>query len=136
MSIEKMHWIENEETAKQRVEQAKKLKEQVKKGASLRFEAFLTSRQAEWVLDMVEKGDFLDPSEAIFVFMQQAQELDEHDDLKLELLKKSIDEGLADVEAGRTVPLEDAFRKIEEKAQNRPKPVVWEKIKQPDTEEA
>ncbi len=48
------HWVESEETARQRVEQVKSLKEQACKGG-LRFEAYLTADLAEWILDMVER---------------------------------------------------------------------------------
>lgn len=36
---------------------------------------------AEWVLTQVERGRFLDPSEAVFAAMQAFMELDGHPDL-------------------------------------------------------
>lgn len=45
------------------IAQAGSLREQARKGG-LRFEVFLPSGLAEWVLDLVERGVFTDPSEA------------------------------------------------------------------------
>lgn len=73
MASEK-HWLETDKTAQQRVDQARSLKEQAKTGG-LKFEAYLPSSLAEWVLDMVEDGVFLDPCEAIFVYMGQAKDI-------------------------------------------------------------
>lgn len=46
------------------------LRQQASEGG-LKFEAYLPSGLAEWVLDMVEKGIFRDPAEAVFVYMQK-----------------------------------------------------------------
>ena len=50
------------------IAQAKALREQACKGG-LSFEVFLPSGLAEWVLDFVERGVFVDPSEAVFVML-------------------------------------------------------------------
>ncbi len=123
-------WMETPKTAQQRIEQARKLKKQAKTGG-LKFEAYLTSDLAEWVLDMVEKGDFADPCEAVFVFMGQAKELDECDDLKLELLKKRINKGVKDIEEGRTYSAEEVENYLEKAINEKTEPAVWKKIEQP-----
>lgn len=51
------------ELVAQSVAQAKALRKQAKKGG-LRFEAYLPSRLAVWLLGLVERGLFLDPDEA------------------------------------------------------------------------
>lgn len=43
--------------------QAKALRETARKGG-LKFEAYLPPWLAEWMLDMIERGVFTDPSEA------------------------------------------------------------------------
>ena len=48
---ENKHWLENEETAQQRIEQARTLKNHASKGG-LKFEAYLTPDLAVWVLDI------------------------------------------------------------------------------------
>ncbi len=123
------HWIESEETARQRVEQVKSLKKQVCKGG-LRFEAYLTADLAEWILDMVENGVFVDPSEAVFVFMQQAKDIAPYDDLKEEILRRRIDQGLKDVDERRTSSMEEVRERVDQYAKNKTEPAVWNKIAQ------
>lgn len=71
------------------VEQAKRLRDQAAKGG-LRFEAYLPPGLAEWLLDRIERGKFLDPSEAVFVILGEHEELEPHADLRQELFKRSI----------------------------------------------
>jgi hypothetical protein len=47
------------------IAQAKALREQASEGG-LRFEVFLPPGLAEWILDLVALGVFVDPSEAVF----------------------------------------------------------------------
>jgi antitoxin ParD1/3/4 len=93
------HWMETEETAQQRITQARLLKEGARTGG-LKFEAYLTPDIAEWVLDMVEQGDFIDPSEAVFVFMGQAKDIEPHQDLKEEIFRRRIAKGIEEAEQG------------------------------------
>lgn len=69
--------------------QAKALRETARKGG-LRFEAYLPPRLAEWMLDMIERGIFTDPSEAVFVILGEHKELQPHRDLRDELLRRMI----------------------------------------------
>jgi hypothetical protein len=121
------HWIETDETAQQRIDQARRLKDQAKTGG-LKFEAYLTPDLAGWVLDMVEEGIFVDPCEAIFVYMGQAKDIEPHDDLKEEILRRRIQEGIDDAEGGRTYTADEVKQHLEEVRRRRAAPAVWKKI--------
>jgi hypothetical protein len=56
------------------VAQAIALREQAKAGR-LRFSVYLPPGLAEWMLGLLENETFVDPSEAVFVLLQEAQEL-------------------------------------------------------------
>ena len=56
----------------------------------LRFQAYLPPALALWLLDRIEKGMFIDPSEAVFVLVDEARELEPHLDLRQDLLKRRI----------------------------------------------
>ena len=121
------HWMESDETAKMRIDQAKALREKVAKGSGLSFETYLVPSQAEWILKMVEDGIFVDPSETIFVLMQEAQELSAHEDLRTELLNRSLQKSIDDPRPG--IPAEEVMKEMEEKMKEpRPETVTWEKI--------
>ena len=130
---ENRHWLEDEETARQRVEQARTLKTQARTGG-LKFEAYLPSGIAEWVLDMVEKGDFIDPCEAVFVFMKQAKDIDPYDDIKIEIIKKRVGEGIKDLEEGRVHDIDEVMERLKKDIGNGTKPAVWKKIPQKEAE--
>lgn len=121
------HWLETDETAQQRIHQARDLKEQAKTGG-LKFEAYLPPNLAEWVLDMVEEGIFIDPCEAIFVYMGQAKDIEPHDDLKEEILRRRIQQGIDDAEAGRTYTADEVKQHLEEARRRRTAPAIWKKI--------
>jgi len=70
-----------------RIAQARALKEQAGKGG-LRFEAYLAPGLAEWLLDLIERGVFADPSEAVFVIFGEHRDLEPHADLRRELLSR------------------------------------------------
>jgi antitoxin ParD1/3/4 len=72
-----------------RIAQAKALREQAGKGG-LRFEAYLPPDLAEWLLGLIERGVFADPSEAVFVILGEHRDLEPHDDLRRELLSRSL----------------------------------------------
>jgi antitoxin ParD1/3/4 len=77
------------------IAQAKALREQASQGG-LRFEAYLPSGLAEWILDLVAEGVFTDPSEAVFVMLGEQRELEPHADLRQEILKRSLQAALDD----------------------------------------
>jgi Arc/MetJ-type ribon-helix-helix transcriptional regulator len=71
-----------------RIAQARALRAQAGAGG-LRFEAYLPPRLAEWLLDLIARGDFADPSEAVFVILGEHRELEPHADLREEALRRS-----------------------------------------------
>ena len=121
------HWKKTDETAQQRIDQARSLKDQAKTGG-LKFETYLTPDLAEWVLDMVEEGIFIDPCEAVFVYMGQAKDIEPHDDLKKELLRRRIHEGIDDAEDRRTYTADEVQQHLEEVRRRRTAPAIWKKI--------
>ena len=94
----------------------------------LRFEAYLPPRLAEWVIALVDQDVFHSPTEAVFVAMQSFQELDEHPDLKQELLKRAIQKGIDSAKEGGGIPAEQVMERLrQEMARPRPEPAVWDK---------
>lgn len=121
------HWAETEETAAMRVEQAKALRRKAAQGSGLSFEVFLTPDLAEWILSMVEMGEFIDPGEAVYVLMQQAKELSPHDDLRKELLSRMLQ--AAEDNPSPLIPGEEAFERLEDIIKEPvQETVVWKKI--------
>ncbi len=109
------------------IAQAKALREQASKGG-LRFEVYLPSSLAEWVLDFVERGVFTDPSEAVFVILGEHQELEPHADLREECLRRTLDASMDDPHPGFTMEEVNAsMRKLFEEP--RPEPAVWQQRK-------
>ncbi|GFE77290.1 CopG family transcriptional regulator [Novosphingobium sp. TCA1] len=107
-------------------DQAKALREQARAGG-LRFETYLTGDQADWLLERVECGLFIDPSEAVFAIVQNFRELEPHRALRDELLGRMLDASAADLESAR--PADEVFDELRrELAQPRPEPPRWEKI--------
>lgn len=106
--------------------QAKALRDQARAGG-LRFEAYLTSNQAHWLLEHIERGRFADPSEAVFLIVQNFMELEPHRDLHDELLRRSIQAAADDPRPG--IPHEEVQAEMQRRfAEPRPEPARWEKI--------
>src|SRR3546814_19587985 len=88
---------------------AKALRAQACAGG-LRFEAYLTGDQADWLLSRIERGMFADPSEAVFAIVKNFIDMAPHPDLSDELLRRQLDgsikRGIQTAEAGpvRTPP--------------------------------
>lgn len=113
-------------------DQARALREQAR-AAGLLFEAYLTSDLADWLLAQIERGRFADPSEAVFLIVQNFIEMEPHRDLRDELLRRtldaSIERGLEDVQAGRVHDADEVFDELLRKmAEPRPEAARWEKI--------
>jgi antitoxin ParD1/3/4 len=87
--------IYDEATRRHGVEQAKALREQARAGG-LRFEAYLPSDLAEWLLDQVESGMFVDPGESVFVMLTEQPDLEPHADLREEILRRSCQAAMDD----------------------------------------
>src|SRR3546814_3475241 len=71
-------------------DQAKALREQARAGG-LRFEAYLTGDQADWLLERIERGMFADPSEAVFAIVKNFIEMEPNHDLSDELLRRRLE---------------------------------------------
>lgn len=90
----------------------------------LRFQAYLPAKLALWLLDRIEQGMFIDPSEAVFVLLHEARELEQHSDLRQELLKRRILSAADDPRP--SIPAEEFMAKFEAtRKKPRPEPAVW-----------
>jgi antitoxin ParD1/3/4 len=115
-------WPSAEEKAKSAA-QAKALRTQAEKGG-LRFSAYLPPGLADWLLGLVEKGIFHDPSEAVFVILGEHRDLEPHADLRRELLSRTLQAAMDDPRPG--IPAEEVFKKLKE-TRPLPEPAVWKK---------
>lgn len=107
--------------------QAKALREQASKGG-LRFETYLPPELAKWVLDLVERGIFTDPGEAVFVFLRERKDLEPHADLRQEILSRSIEAALNDPRP--PIPGEKVREWLEKLASEpQPEAAIWRQRK-------
>lgn len=107
------------------VAQAKALRDQASQ-SGLRFEVYLPASLAKWVLDFVERGVFIDPSEAVFVMLGEQKDLEPHADLREEILRRSLEA------AKKETPIStEEFRSRIEHLETKPRaePAVWHKQK-------
>jgi len=117
-------WPSAEVKAKN-IAQAKALRERAKDGG-LCFSAYLPPRLADWLLGLVERGVFADPSEAAFVIFGQYRELEPHTDLRRELLNRSLQAAIDDPRP--CIPAEEVFQNLRERLASPQQPAaVWEK---------
>jgi len=90
----------------------------------LRFDVYLPPGLAEWVLDLVARGVFDDPSEAVFIGMTDYRELTPHTDLRQELMQRMVQAAIDDPRP----PIEGAevFARLQ-KLLNEPlpEPAIW-----------
>ena len=104
--------------------QAKALREQARKGG-LRFAAYLPSDLADWMLDMIERGIFTDPSEAVFVILGEHKELQPHRDLREELLRRMIQASIDDPGPWHT--FDEVRARLEQIIASKDPPAYWQK---------
>lgn len=105
------------------IAQAKALRQQACDGG-LRFEAYLPPTLATWLLEKIERGIFRDPSEAVFVLLSEAEELEPHADLRKELLHRRLEAAIDDPRP--SVPLEQVRDELRKKfAGPQPEPAAW-----------
>jgi antitoxin ParD1/3/4 len=103
--------------------QAKALRKQAAEGG-LRFEAYLPPQLAEWLLERIEKGVFLNPSEAVFVLLGEHEELEPHIDLRQELLRRRLNAAIDDPRP--RIPAQQVFDELRAKLAAPPsEPAVW-----------
>ena len=90
----------------------------------MRFEAYLPPQLAEWLLDRIEKGVFLDPSEAVFVLLGEHEDLEPHRDLRQELLRRRLNAAIDDPRP--SIPAQQVFDELRKKmTAPLPEPAVW-----------
>lgn len=94
--------------------------------AACGLKPYLPPSQALWLLDLIEQGKFLDPSEAVFLILSEHKELEPHADLRRELLKRNIEAAADDPRPG--ISSEEMMKRLREVTkQPRPEPARWEK---------
>jgi antitoxin ParD1/3/4 len=91
----------------------------------LRFSAYLPPGLADWLLGLIEKGTFHDPSEAVFVILGEHQDLEPHTDLRREILARSLQAAIDDPRP--SIPAEEVFKELRELCALPLEPAVWEK---------
>jgi hypothetical protein len=106
------------------IAQAKALKDQAGKGG-LRFEAYLPPELAMWLLGLIERGVFTDPSEVAFVILGEHKDLEPHADLRQEALRRSIQAATDDPHPGFSI--EDVRQQLEKLRTERQAPAVWQR---------
>ena len=90
----------------------------------LRFEAYLPSDLATWILDKIARGVFASPSEAVFVMLGEQQELEPHADLRQEALRRTIQAAMDDPRP--SIPADEVMRQFRQKLEEpQPKPAMW-----------
>jgi antitoxin ParD1/3/4 len=119
----KNEWSSAEEKAKN-IAQAKALRAQAEKGG-LRFSVYLPPGLADWLLRLIEKGIFLDPSEAVFVILGEHKDLEPHTDLRREIRARSLQAATDDPRP--SIPAEQVFKELREFRALPREPAVWEK---------
>lgn len=106
---------------------ARSLREQARKGG-LRFEVYLPSSLADWVLDLVESGVFTDLGEAVFVILGEHRDLEPHADLREEILRRTLQAAMDDPHPGFTLDeVKERIGKL--MSEPRAEPAVWRQRK-------
>ncbi len=107
-------------------EQARALREPARAGG-LRFEAYLTGDMADWLLARVERGMFVDPSEAVSAIVRDFIDMEPHRDLRDELLRRTLAAALDDPRPA--LPFEQVYAEMKRRiAEPRPEAARWEPI--------
>lgn len=107
-------------------EQASALREPASEGG-LRFEAFLPPAQADWLLQWIEQGHFVDPAEAVSAIVQNFIDLELHRDLSNELCRRMLAQAAA--ELAHAYAGDDSPAKLDARYfRNYPAAARWEKI--------
>ena len=105
------------------IAQAQALRDRAREGG-LRFEAFLPPGLAEWILDLVARGAFASPSEAVFVMLGEQHDLEPHADLRREILKRSLQAAIDDPRP--PLPAEELRERMGRRWEGPvPEPAVW-----------
>ena len=90
----------------------------------MRFEADLPPELADWLLGAIERGGYMDPSEAVFVILGEHKELEPHADLRRELLQRPLKSSINDPRP--SIPAEGVFAELDKLlAAPRPEAAMW-----------
>ncbi len=80
------------------------------------------------MLDLVERGVFTDPGEAVFVILGEHRDLEPHADLREELLRRTLEAAMDDPRPGVTLDeVQERFDKL--RSEPRPEPAMWRQRK-------
>ena len=91
------------------------------------FEAYLPPGLAAWVIGLVEQEVFHSPAEAVFVAMQSFRELDQHPDIKRELLERTLQHRVTSAEKGGGMPAEEVMTRLRNAMEGpQAEPAVWD----------
>jgi len=105
---------------------AKTLREQARLGG-VRFESYLPSGLADWLLAKIERGVFVDPSEAVFVMLGEQQDLERFADLREELERRCLQDSLNDPRP--RIPHEEVKARLKRLVDTpRPEAAAWMKV--------
>jgi antitoxin ParD1/3/4 len=105
------------------IAQARTLKPRALAGG-LRFEAYLPPSLAGWLLDLIARGEFADPSEAVFVILGEHRDLEPHADLREELLRRTVQAAIDDPRPSLSADeVEQQFRELS--AAPAPEAALW-----------
>jgi len=108
------------------IAQAHAIREQARVGG-LRFEAYLPSSLADWLLGLIEGGVFTYPSEAAFVMLGEAEDLEPHADLRAEILRRSCQAAMDDPRP--RIPHEEFVERMRvQMSSPLPEPAVWRRV--------
>jgi hypothetical protein len=108
------------------IAQAHAIREQARVGG-LRFEAYLPSSLADWLLGLIERGMFTDPSEAVFVMLGEQEDLEPHADLRKEILRRSCQAAMDDPRPA--ISQEEFMKRMRVRmAAPQPEPAIWRRV--------
>jgi hypothetical protein len=96
--------------------------------AGLKFEMYLVPSIAKWIIELIADGSFLDPSDALFNFLNEFKDFVEHKDLRSEVFKRTIQKSLDNINAGGKIyTSEELSACLAEDQNNTIEPAVWVK---------
>ena len=107
-------------------DQAKALRAQART-AGLHFEVYLPPAQADWLLEWIEQGHFVDPCDGVVAIVKNFIDLELHRDLSDELLRRMLAQAAA--ELAFAYGGEERRARLEARhSRDRPDAAHWEEI--------